>query len=114
MSVELKCPHCQKPLLKLDSLQKVANREIACPSCNSSQNPTGGREKIRELEIWREKLRNKLLVGSNPNDVYSEVMTSQEVVDHVIGIPCVYQARWNELVHHLFLLMSDKQIVANY
>ena len=47
----------------------------------------------------------------DPTAVFQEVMTSQEVVDHVSEKPNLYQARMSELVHHVFLLMSDRQIV---
>ena len=69
-------------------------------------------DKLQEIDIWREKLRSKLLSDLDPTEVYQEVMTSQQVLDHVTEKPNLFHARMSELVHHVFLLMSDRQIVS--
>ena len=109
--VTITCMNCGQRALKVHSLSKVENKELVCPTCNTLQNPVIGGRKLQEIDFYREKLRCQLLSDLDPTAVYQEVMTSQEVVDHVAEKPNLYQARMSELVHHVFLLMSDRQIV---
>ena len=49
-------------------------------------------DKLQEIDIWREKLRSKLLSDLDPTEVYQEVMTSQQVLDHVTEKPNLFHA----------------------
>ena len=110
--VVMKCLHCHQRLLKVHSLSQVTNEQLLCPSCDSSQYPIRISEKLQEIDIWREKLRSKLLNDLDPVEVFQEVMTSQEWLDHMTEKPNLFCARMSELVHHVYLLMSDRQIVS--
>ncbi len=111
MQLTLKCCSCAVPLLKVHSAEKLENALLPCALCGTPQNPALARQIIASLETLREDLRATLLSTLTPEVVYDDVMRAVESLDMMLAPPCVYYARWNELVHHLFLLMADKQVV---